>query len=594
MAAKLHSLDAMKTADRLLTAFLAFVVSAPGQFRDLATDHAGERVWFSSPLSLDGDGYRSGAGSIYVADRSGAVGLLVDSTGDWRRPQISADGRRVAAIGEVGPLFGQTCPICRPQSLVRIEGESERAYEGRIEMSGNGRYLLRHGYSYFGPAEQVELIDLDSGESTPWSISDFVPIGPAPKVDDDGSALVSTGALWILRRDGTFGFIRAPDVGVVEQSPFFSPFIQPWVTLSGSGERVLYHRVVQPPRVALTGPSQSGKPRDILLPVAGAIRPLLSADSSRVLFLSSEDFGGGNPEKLQQAWVSDLEGKNVRPAVLEPTGIAEAVLSGNGRVVWAVTFGGRLLRRDLDSEDADEVLPRTALSRFDPIAPFVIAPRGGFLTLIGRGLAPRSVVSGLPLATELAGVRLESDGRQLRLLSVSPTEIRAQIPWDEPSDRIEVKAFLGTDSPFDDSVGTTLNVRPIDSLPRWELTAEGQPAIAHSDFRGLVSEADPARPGEVIHLFLTGLGPVDNPPATGEAAPSSSLSRLRSAIDIALEPNAFVTYPGSAIEVEVLFAGLAPGAVGLYQVSIRLPAAGLAHTAVVQIAGLAAIVPVLP
>ena len=583
----------MKTVVRLLTTVVVLAVSAPAQFRDLATDHAGERVWFSSPLSLDGREYRSGAGNIYVANRSGAVELLVDSPGNWQRPQVSADGRRFAAIGEVGPLFGQTCPACRPQSLVRTDGETERTYEGRIEMSRNGRFLLRHGYAYFGPTEQVELIEVDSDEVIPWSIRAFEPIGPAPKVADDGSALVSTGTLWILRRNGTFDFVYAPDFGI-EQSPFFTSFIPPWVTLSASGERVLYHRIAQPPRIALTGPAQEEEPRDILKPTAGAIQPMLSADSSRVLFLSPADFGGANTEQIQQAWISDLEGGNIRPAVLDRTGVAEAVLSGDGRVVWAVTYGGRLLRRDLDAEDAEEIVPRTALRQFDPVAPFVDAPRGGFLTLTGRGLAPRTEVSGLPLSTELAGVRLEAEGRPLRLLSVSPTEIRAQIPWDEPRDQIQVRAFVGTDSLFDDSVGTVLNVRPVDSLPRWELTAEGLPAIAHGDFRGLVSDADRARPGEVIHLFLTGLGAVENPPEAGEAAPLSPLSRLTGQVEVALEPNAFSTSPGSAVQVEMLFAGLAPGMVGLYQVSIRLPAEGLTHNAVVRVGGLAAILPVLP
>lgn len=82
---------------RLLTLCLAAALPLAAQFRDLSTDHGGERVWFSSSLALRGASQHDRA-KIFVADASGDVQLSVEQPLDdpyhlLRRPQISAHGR---------------------------------------------------------------------------------------------------------------------------------------------------------------------------------------------------------------------------------------------------------------------------------------------------------------------------------------------------------------------------------------------------------------------------------------------------------------------------------------------------------------------
>jgi uncharacterized protein (TIGR03437 family) len=74
---------------------------------------------------------------------------------------------------------------------------------------------------------------------------------------------------------------------------------------------------------------------------------------------------------------------------------------------------------------------------------------------------------------------------------------------------------------------------------------------------------NPAPAGTVLQIFATGLGPVDPPVSDGQtAAAEEPLNRLMGSIQVLMD----------GISAEVLFAGLAPGYVGLYQVNARLPA----------------------
>ncbi len=89
---------------------------------------------------------------------------------------------------------------------------------------------------------------------------------------------------------------------------------------------------------------------------------------------------------------------------------------------------------------------------------------------------------------------------------------------------------------------------------------------AHQDFSGPITSSQPAQPGEIIHLYGSGFGPVTPPVPDGEAAPATSLSRTMNPVTCgALDAS------GNAAPLPVIFAGLAPGMAGTYQLDVQLP-----------------------
>ena len=90
----------------------------------------------------------------------------------------------------------------------------------------------------------------------------------------------------------------------------------------------------------------------------------------------------------------------------------------------------------------------------------------------------------------------------------------------------------------------------------------GNAIVVHALTNALVTAQNPLREGEFAYLYATGLGPVQNQPATGAASPSAA--PLASTIET-------VRVSVATSQAEVQFAGLAPGFAGVYQVNFRVP-----------------------
>jgi uncharacterized protein (TIGR03437 family) len=97
--------------------------------------------------------------------------------------------------------------------------------------------------------------------------------------------------------------------------------------------------------------------------------------------------------------------------------------------------------------------------------------------------------------------------------------------------------------------------------PEVVITANG-PAVVHSNDFALVTASRPARPGEILSLIATGLGPTRPGVDPGMPFPASPLALVNSPVVVRV----------NGTPVEVAYAGGYPGTADMYQVNFQLPA----------------------
>ncbi len=189
---------------------------------------------------------------------------------------------------------------------------------------------------------------------------------------------------------------------------------------------------------------------------------------------------------------------------------------------------------------------------------------GSIVAIFGRGMAAAAASAAeLPLPAVLAGTRalLAGSGAtvELPLFYVSPDQVNALIPLDvQPgSYELVMENNGGRSEPVRVAVAALApGIFTVNSSGR------GAGIFTRAD-GSLITTTNPARRGNVIVLYATGLGAVAPPVAAG--APGSSAEPLNRTL---VTPSVrFDIY-----EAEVLFSGLAPGFAGLYQVNVRVPA----------------------
>jgi uncharacterized protein (TIGR03437 family) len=200
-------------------------------------------------------------------------------------------------------------------------------------------------------------------------------------------------------------------------------------------------------------------------------------------------------------------------------------------------------------------VPANAIVNAASYAPGLPLP-GGLASVFLRDLNSVGVIgTGSPLPTELAGVSILVGGAPAPILAIEPLatgmqQINFQVPFEAASNAVEIRYQ-----------GASVFAFPQTAAPGIFTLSDGSAAIQHSADYSLVTASNPARPGEVIIVYATGLGKVSPAMASGVAATGAAAAKP-SACAGAFVPSTL----GSA-----LYAGLTPGFVGLYQLNIQLP-----------------------
>jgi uncharacterized protein (TIGR03437 family) len=197
---------------------------------------------------------------------------------------------------------------------------------------------------------------------------------------------------------------------------------------------------------------------------------------------------------------------------------------------------------------AQTVTPGGVVNAADYNSP--VAP-GSVIAIFGANLAASTVASSsAPMATTLGGTSVLINGAPAPLFAVSPGQINAQLPVDTP---------LGTASLVVN--GSAPVSFPVAVSAPGIITYGNNRAIVINQDYSLNSPDHPALTGAWATVYLTGQGPVNPAVRSGMASPSN--------------PVAVPTLPVSATiggkPADVMFAGLTPGGVGLFQVNLRIP-----------------------
>jgi uncharacterized protein (TIGR03437 family) len=186
-----------------------------------------------------------------------------------------------------------------------------------------------------------------------------------------------------------------------------------------------------------------------------------------------------------------------------------------------------------------------------------VAP-GGLVQINGAGFAPSPAsATTVPLPTELGNVCATVNNIALPLFSVSSSLLTAQLPFNSAGTAsLVVRSPGGISAPFQ---FTIQDFAPAIFNNGTAGDQTGLAMIVRDDNNQLVDFTNPLHPRLPITIYLTGLGPTSPLPALGDAAPA----------------NASVTTPPTvmlgAATLNVTFAGLVAGQIGIYQINATVP-----------------------
>lgn len=512
------------------------------QYGEFAVTDDG-RLYFDSTQTTGPEDARF---KIYSADAPG-IRLLTTGPGTDTSnfgpgaiyPLTSGDGA-ITGYAINYPCRNGSCGLSGlPRTFFQLNGiDLQYTTYNTLQISRNGRYLLGARFD-----SQVQVVELPSQKARVFARGLFVP-GPQA-IDDGGGAL-----LWDVSGDRALLYASLDG----DPAPIPGTAGAASAILSPAGDRVAFER------------SGTGWSELVLTDRNGAAQVIARfegdgsvpwpqypqswspsfANDGTLLFLNA-----GHP-------VIAHPGEEPRRLTTVELAAVGAILSGNGRVAWLSTGSGQLLRVEVETGAVQEVVPETPLLYGTGEA----ALPGSVLRFFGSGASPRT--------------RFVLGDETLPLAEIRDPSIAVQVPWEYRggSTRLSVS---NPASPFVQYFAVSLLREPTITFERG--FANGALQVAHQDFSGPVTAAQPARPGETVHVFARNLGAVDRPVATGERSPTSPPARVTSPLACYLFPK---QEPGGAAGLVVPFAGLAGGSIGIYQIDVTVPADWSSPTAYLQ------------
>ena len=194
-------------------------------------------------------------------------------------------------------------------------------------------------------------------------------------------------------------------------------------------------------------------------------------------------------------------------------------------------------------------------------APFTTGISSGeLLTLNGSNLGPAATAYAFttPLPTTLGGVQVLLNGHAAPILAAGATQIIIQVPFHLTTATALIQvSYKGTQS---NTIAALVNTTTpgVFTIPNGGVSR----ASARHLNGTLVTTANPAKIGETISVYLSGLGDLTTNVADGGVGPTVTPAK----------PSSTIAFFVGGIAATPSFLALAPGLVGIYLVQLPIPA----------------------
>lgn len=233
-----------------------------------------------------------------------------------------------------------------------------------------------------------------------------------------------------------------------------------------------------------------------------------------------------------------------------------AALSNRTSVIALTTSGFTVLPWNYDAAVAVPRIDRVvnAADEGEQVAP------GGLITVFGSQLSPVNMASReIPLPTALGESCLTVNGVAVPMLFVSASQINAQLPF-----QVDGNAQMVLRTPG--GVSDNFNFTILPTAPSIFRSGTAGPdtgiaTVVRARNNQLVTLSNPVHRSDELVIYATGLGKTTPEVNAGIPAPSDPLSYAL------VEPQVVL----GNVSLPVVYAGLAPGQVGVYQINVTVP-----------------------
>jgi uncharacterized protein (TIGR03437 family) len=239
-----------------------------------------------------------------------------------------------------------------------------------------------------------------------------------------------------------------------------------------------------------------------------------------------------------------------------PQGATQLVFGVNGNS----SSPGSFIATVSPEAPATPTLQRSGITRAAGFGGGALAA-GSIASLFGTNFAPSTAsATAVPLPSQIGQTRVYFNLRPAPLYFTSAGQVNAQIPW-ELSNETGVQVVVVRNGAA--SLPVSLPLGP--ASPGIFLVKENAGVVVNANTGQLVDAQSGVDRGQALVIYASGLGAVNGSVASGVPSSSTELEPTRQPVE------AIVSVGGQSVALPVLFAGSAPGFIGVNQVNLLVP-----------------------